>query len=98
MQFGISYPTYIRAWHDVEMAEEFAAIRQVSNGTFYRRTRAWVDSNVADASRIDETVTRWSPRFFELLKSTNAEENGRLSQTGELILLVQGRVLRVVES
>ncbi|MGA8059835.1 MAG: LLM class flavin-dependent oxidoreductase, partial [Candidatus Binataceae bacterium] len=23
MQFGISYPTYIRAWHDVEMAEEY---------------------------------------------------------------------------
>jgi 5,10-methylenetetrahydromethanopterin reductase len=23
MQFGISYPTYIRAWHDVQMAEDY---------------------------------------------------------------------------
>ena len=23
MQFGISYPTYIRAWQDVKMAEEY---------------------------------------------------------------------------
>src|SRR6516162_1259297 len=23
MQFGISYPTYVRAWHDVVMAEEY---------------------------------------------------------------------------
>ena len=65
---------------------------------FYRRTRAWVDAEVADASRVDETVSRWSPRFFEILKSTTAEENARLSQTGELVLRVQGRVLRVVES
>jgi len=53
---------------------------------------------VADAGAPAETVARWSERFFELLRTTSAEENVRLSQTGDLVLEVQGRVLRIVDA
>jgi Ca-activated chloride channel family protein len=77
---------------------EIEALRQVANRAFYRKQGAWVDAEVADMGRVDETVARWSPRFFELLRTTNAEENSRLSQSGNLVLKVQGRVLRIVEA
>ncbi len=72
-------------------------VRQVANRTFYRRASGWVDVRVADAGAPAETVARWSERFYELLRTTSAEENSRLSQTGDLVLEVQGRVLRIVD-
>ena len=44
-----------------------------------------------------ETVRRWSPRFFELLRGTTPLENTRLSQSGPLLLEVQGKVMRIVD-
>jgi hypothetical protein len=72
-------------------------VRSLANGTFYRKTGQWVDASVADETKVDETVVRWSSRFFDILKTTNGEENARLAQAGPLVLKVQGRVLRVVD-
>jgi Ca-activated chloride channel family protein len=81
---------------DVE-SQEVAGVRQVANRTFYRRAQGWVDVRVTDADAAAETVTRWSERFFELLRTTTTEENARLSQDGPLVLEVQGRVVRIVD-
>ena len=78
-------------------AQTVGGVRQVGNRTFYQRRTGWVDSNVAETARVDETVRRWSPRFFELLKTTTSEENARLAQAGALVLEIQGRVLRIVD-
>lgn len=87
---------------DVE-ALEVSEVRQVGNRAFYGRAnvqgraRVWVDAEVADALKVDEVVERWSPRFFELLASTSADENARLAQDGEVLLKVGSRQLLVVE-
>jgi Ca-activated chloride channel homolog len=82
---------------DVEEVE-IEGVRQVANRTFYRRVEGWVDVNVRDAGVVAETVTRWSDRFYELLRTTTPAENARLAQAGDLVLEVQGRVLRVVDA
>ena len=78
---------------------ELAGVRQLANRTFYYRGAkiGWVDVAVPDAKRPDEVVTRWSPRFYELLRTTTPAENTRLAQSGPLLLRVQGRVIRVVD-
>jgi Ca-activated chloride channel family protein len=75
---------------DVE-AEVVGGLRQVGNRAFYKRAQAWVDADVKDAKKIDETVVRWSPRFFELLATTTSLENARLAQSGDVLLVLQGR-------
>ncbi len=83
---------------DRDVAERtLAGVRQVGNRTFYRRTGGWVDAEVSDLGHVDETIARWSPRFFELLRSTTPDENARLSQAGSLVLEVQGKIVRIVE-
>jgi len=72
-------------------------VRQQGNRTFYHRSVGWVDVGVADMQGVQETVQRWSPRFFELLRSTTTEENARLAQAGTLVLQIQGRVLRITD-
>jgi Ca-activated chloride channel family protein len=79
------------------LEQSIGGVRQVANRAFYRKTLGWIDANVKDATRIDETVVRWSPRFFEMIQSTSPDENGRLSQPGPLVLEIQGRVVRIVE-
>jgi Ca-activated chloride channel homolog len=88
-----------RAARDDRDVETLAVegVRQVANRTFYRRAQGWVDVRVPDADATAETVTRWSERFFELLRTTSPEENARLSQEGPLVLEIQGRVLRIVD-
>ncbi len=78
---------------------EVGGVRLVANRTFYYRGAklGWVDVEVPDAAKPDEVITRWSPRFFELLRSTTRVENARLAQAGPLLLQVQGRVIRVVD-
>jgi hypothetical protein len=56
-----------------------------------------VDVEVSDAATPAETVTRWSERFFQLLGTTSPDENVRLAQPGPLLLVIQGRILRVVD-
>lgn len=79
-------------------------VRQVGNRAFYNRARVqaraavWVDAEVKDASKADEVVVRWSPRFFELLAATTADENARLAQEGDVLLQVAGRQVLVVET
>ena len=73
------------------------SVRQVGNRAFYRRGSVWVDAELKDLGKVDETVTRWSPRFYEILRTTNADENARLAQAGTLVLNVQGRVLRILD-
>jgi len=77
--------------------ETVSGLRQQGNRTFYKRSVGWVDANLEDMHRVEETVTRWSPRFYELLRTTTQEENARLAQAGTLVLEIQGRVLRVVD-
>lgn len=77
--------------------EELAGVRQVANRTFYRRAQGWVDVRVTTPDAPAETVTRWTERFFALLEGTSADENARLSQEGDVVLEIQGRVLRVVD-
>ena len=77
--------------------QNVTGLRQQGNRTFYRRSVGWVDATVADMQRVQETVQRWTPRFFELLRSTTAEENARLAQEGTLVLEIQGRVLRITD-
>lgn len=74
-----------------------SGVRQVGNRTFYRRSIGWVDAEVPGLHAAEETIARWSPRFFELLGTTTPEENARLSQAGSLVLEVQGRIVRIVE-
>jgi Ca-activated chloride channel family protein len=78
---------------------ELGGVRLVANRTFYYRGTkiGWVDVDVPDAAKPAEVVTRWSPRFFELLRATTRAENTRLAQAGPLLLRVQGRVIRVVD-
>jgi Ca-activated chloride channel family protein len=80
---------------DVE-DQTLAGVRQVANRTFYRRAQGWVDVRVANADVPAATYIRWSPAFFDLLKTTTPDENARLAQEGDLVLEVQGRVVRVV--
>lgn len=80
---------------DVEEVD-LPGVRQVANRTFYRRVQGWVDVRVKDAEAA-ETVARWSPRFYELLRTTTPEENTRLAQEGDVVLEIQGRVLRIVD-
>jgi Ca-activated chloride channel family protein len=75
--------------------ERVAGVQQAGNRTFYRRGDGWVDARVADLEAVEETVERWSPRFFELLEQTSMEENARLAQDGTLVLAIQGRVIMV---
>ena len=77
-------------------------LRQVGNRAFYKRANvqsrgAWVDAEVTDATKVDETVTRWSPRFFELLAGTTADENARLAQEGDVLLRLSGRNVLVID-
>jgi hypothetical protein len=53
---------------------------------------------VKDVEKVDETVVRWTPRFFEIIASTTPEENTRLSQDGDVLLNVQGRALLVTDA
>jgi len=79
-------------------------IRQIANGTFYRRANVqnratvWVDAQVTDASKADEVVVRWSPRFFELLATTTADENTRLAQDGDVLLRIGARQVFVTDA
>ena len=79
-------------------------IRQIANGTFYRRANVqnratvWVDAEVTDTSKADEVVVRWSPRFFELLASTTADENTRLAQDGDVLLRIGARQVFVTDT
>ncbi len=66
-------------------------------GPQINRTVGWVDAEVANLEAVEETIRRWSPRFFELLTSTSPAENARLAQAGTLVLEVQGRVVRIVD-
>jgi len=79
---------------------ELSGVRLVANRAFYYRGSklGWVDAGIPDAGRADEVVTRWSPRFFELLRSTTPAENVRLAQDGPLFLGVQGHWIRIVEA
>jgi Ca-activated chloride channel family protein len=77
--------------------EVVRGVRQVANRAFYLKSGTWVDEQVAGTPKVDEEVVRWSPRFFEILQTTTQDENTRLSQSGTLLLEVQGRVLRVVD-
>lgn len=85
------------------VVETVENVKQVANRAFYKRANiqrkafAWVDAEVKDVNRVDETVVRWSPRFFEILATTTADENARLSQEGDLLLLVQGKNLFVTD-
>jgi len=74
-------------------------VRLVANRTFYYRGPGvgWVDVQVPDARRPAEVITRWSERFYQLLRSTTALENIRLSQRGPLLLQIQGRIIRLVD-
>ncbi len=83
---------------DVQNEQLGDAVRQVGNRTFYRRAHGWVDAEVHDLSHVDETVSRWSPRFFEILRTTTPDENARLAQRGAVVLEVGGRVLRIVDA
>ena len=84
--------------------EKVGGVKQVANRAFYKRQNvagkavAWVDAEVKDASQVEETVVRWSPRFFELLAATTADENARLSQEGDLLLRLQGRTVFVTDA
>ena len=87
----------------VEALEVGANLRQVANRAFYKRAGvqskayAWVDAEVKDQGKVDEVVQRWTPRFYELLASTSADENVRLSQEGDLLLLLAGRNVFVTD-
>jgi Ca-activated chloride channel family protein len=84
--------------------ETVEGVKQVANRAFYRRANvqkkafAWVDAEVKDTSQVDETVERWSARFFELLSATTPDENARLSQEGDLLLRLQGRNVFVTDA
>jgi len=87
---------------DVEEAQVPGGLRQVGNRAFYKRAdvknrAAWVDAEVADTTKVDETVTRWTPRFFELLAGTSADENARLAQEGDVLLRLSGRNVLVID-
>jgi hypothetical protein len=56
-----------------------------------------VDAEVTDMAKVDETVTRWTPRFFELLAGTSADENARLAQEGDVLLRLAGRNVLVID-
>jgi Ca-activated chloride channel family protein len=83
--------------------ETVEGVKQVANRSFYKRANvqnrayAWVDVEVKDTAQVDETVVRWSPRFFEVLAATTPEENARLSQEGDLLLRLQGRNVFVTD-
>lgn len=87
---------------DVEELE-VGIVRQVGNRAFYARSKVqardkvWVDAQVKDAAKADEVVERWSPRFFALLANTSADENARLAQDGDVLLLVGGKQVLVTE-
>jgi Ca-activated chloride channel family protein len=82
--------------------EVIRGVRNVANRAFYRKNvagkTAWVDSTVKEQQRVDERIVRWSPRFFDLIKSTSAEENTRLSQDGDVLLVIEGRNLLVTDA
>jgi Ca-activated chloride channel family protein len=82
--------------------EVIDGVRNVANRTFYKRAldgrTAWVDASVKEQQKVDERVVRWSPRFFDLLKTTSADENSRLSQEGDVLLLIEGRNLLVTDA
>ena len=83
--------------------EVIDGVRNVANRAFYKRAlaggkKAWVDASVVEQTKVDERVTRWSPRFFELLQTTTADENTRLSQDGDVLLLIAGRNLLVTDA
>jgi Ca-activated chloride channel family protein len=77
--------------------EAIEGVQNVGNRAFYKRSLAvtrrgaWVDAEVKDAAQVDERVARWSPRFFELLATTSADENKRLSQEGDVLLRIAGK-------
>lgn len=79
---------------------ELSGVQVVRNRTFYFRGAkiGWVDVDVPDAAKPDEVVERWTPRFFELLKTTDGDERERLAQAGPLLLRLQGRVVRIVDA
>ncbi|MFV1959161.1 MAG: VIT domain-containing protein [Planctomycetota bacterium] len=77
--------------------ERIEGVRQRGNRTFYRRLAGWVDVGVRNVEQPDETIVRWTPRFFEFLRKTTQEENARLAQAGTLVLEIQGRVVRIVD-
>jgi Ca-activated chloride channel family protein len=78
--------------------EVVTGVRQVGNRAFYKRAKAWVDAEVKDAAQVDETVLRWSPRFFEMIAQTTALENARLAQEGDVLLRLQGRNVLVKDA
>jgi Ca-activated chloride channel family protein len=78
--------------------EVVTGVRQVGNRAFYKRSKGWVDAEVTDAEKVDETVVRWTPRFFDLLATTTALENARLAQEGTVLLRLQGRNVLVTDA
>jgi len=88
---------------DVE-EQVVGGLRTIANRAFYSRAnvqsrrQVWVDAEVTDSTKADEVVERWSPRFFELLATTNAEENTRLAQDGDVLLKVAGKQLLVTDA
>jgi Ca-activated chloride channel family protein len=80
-------------------AVDVVGVRQVANRTFWYRgpETGWVDGALAEPEQVDETVLRWSPRFFEILATTTPDENVRLAQSGPLVVQVGARTLRVLD-
>ncbi len=103
---GAAGPGLLKAKEGGRDVEEqvVGGLRQIANRAFYRRSNVqnraavWVDADVADATKADETVERWSARFFELLASTNADENTRLAQDGDVLLKIAGRQVLVTDA
>ena len=101
-----SGPGLLRAKDGGRDVEEqvVGGLRQVANRAFYRRSNVqsraavWVDADVSDATKADETVERWSVRFFELLASTSADENTRLAQDGDVLLKIAGKQVLVTDA
>ena len=72
-------------------------VQAVGNRTFYWRgnTIGWVEARVSSQKEPSAVIQRWTPAFYELLRSTTPAENARLAQVGPLLLEIQGRVVRI---
>ena len=72
--------------------------RMVANRTFYyRATKGWIDATIDDPDQVDETVHRWSERFYEVVRDALPADLRRLAQFEDVLLRVGERTLHVVD-
>lgn len=86
------------AWRDADgKTAAGARVLHIGNKVFYRRGGHWIDARCSAGDRkAEETIERYSARFFELARASRANKHYLALPEGEITIELAGKVYRVI--